>query len=176
MENRMRSRGLVAAFFLIFLLADGCQSSVMPPLSNTEANTMVATALQAVAYETGYAKGKSLVTNNISYANPEGTLQMTGAYSYNAVTTYPIDYRLACTFSNYKPLTGNIARIDGTVFLNTDMTAIDQMSNTYNGVLTILYKGTSYISEWNFGTSFTAINMICKGSFTVNGYSYAYAQ
>jgi hypothetical protein len=178
----MRKNTIVLCAIIIgVIFITGCDNSDSPPLSKKEANVMISEVSLAVNAEAGQAmadamsKSKVLEEYEINYTNETGTVVITGAITCDDTDYYPVHYNMEVLFINYVPeLSGNVTLIDGSTTTTLDQESATNLSYSFSGDFTVVYKGEEYECSWSCEMTINDDDIDYSGSYTVDGYTYSY--
>jgi hypothetical protein len=163
---------LIAGITLFFF---GCPPADSPPLSQSDSQIMMTEATTMVYMELLNAITRSpRGSDTIDYHNDDWSVVITGTFTYDDENTYPMTYTLSCVISDFVPASVNITLINGT--LDSFITYPDETSftYTYDGSLSIVYKGKTYSCEWDFYMSMSGSEFEYSGTYTISGYEYSW--
>jgi hypothetical protein len=163
---------IIAGMTLLFF---GCPPADSPPLSRSESQQMMTEATTLVYMELMSAITRSSRgSDSIDYHNDDWTVVINGTYTWDDDNTYPMTFTLSCVISDFVPVSATITLINGT--LDSMITYPDESSFTYayDGSLSIVYKGETYSSEWDFNISMSGSEFAYSGTYTINGYEYSW--
>ena len=198
-------KGTILAFCLILVVMVGAcsnpasnssttSSSSSPPLTQSNADSLTATVMTAIASAatsalsstlsapaikelapgsiTSIANQPRVIAALLGNSSPRSTINFTGIGVTGSITTTTSGETMTMTFSTYAS-TG-VTIVSGTATYGLSVSGSSE-SLTYSGTLSILYSGVSYSYIFNIAATESSSGTVTySGTYTINGYSYTY--